>query len=183
MGMGMGMMNVPPEKVAQLNVTTVCLEHGKREPRSTVPYEIEPLDNLTTVPGVRELCQMLGGGQIDQRAAQAAAWHLNNGMSWETLAAKQIVHANGTREPYFTPAQLQAGMQIATTAKNVAESRKQQNAGSSTFDQQPSEPVDFAAALSVIRRRLLQPATEEFPLRGHRRVVARGQFGAQRRNS
>ena len=124
MGGGMGMFNVPPEKVGQFDVTTVCLEHGKRDPRSSIPYEIKPLDSVTTKPGVRELCQMLGTGQVDQRAAQAAAWHLNNGMSWEELAAKQLRFATGTRQPYFSPAEIQAGVQVAAAAVKAAEERQ-----------------------------------------------------------
>jgi hypothetical protein len=127
MGMGMGMMNVPPERVGQLNVTTVCLEHGKHEPRPDIPYEIKPMESFTTKAGVRELCQMLGNGQIDQRAAQAAAWHLNNDMSWQDLAAKRIRHATGTTEPYFSPQEIQAGMQIALGAVRLAEERQRQN--------------------------------------------------------
>ena len=124
MGGGMGMFNVPPEKVGQLKVTTVCLEHGKREPRAAVPYEIKPLESLTAKPGVRELCVLLGSGQIDQRAAQAAAWHLNNGMSWQELAAKQLRFANGTSRPYFSPQEIRTGMNIAMTAVKIANERQ-----------------------------------------------------------
>jgi hypothetical protein len=132
MGMGMGMMNVPPEKVGQVDVPVVCLEHGKHDPRPNMPYEIKPLESFTTTPGVRELCQMLGAGQVEQRVAQAAAWHLNNGMSWEELSAKRLRHANGTSEPYFSPAEIQAGMQIASTAVKTAEERSKQNSGTSS---------------------------------------------------
>ncbi len=132
MGGGMGMFNVPPEKVGQFDVTTVCLEHGKREPRASIPYEIKPIESVTTKPGVRELCQMLSTGQIDQRAAQAAAWHLNNDMSWQELAAKRMKHANGTSEPYFSPIEIQAGMQVAATAVKAAEDRRKQDTDTST---------------------------------------------------
>jgi len=37
MGMGGGMWNIPPEKIAQLKVPVVCLEHGKPDPRPAVP--------------------------------------------------------------------------------------------------------------------------------------------------
>ena len=129
MGGGMGMFNVPPEKVGQLKVATVCLEHGKREPHEQVPYEIKPLESFTDKPGVRELCAMLGSGQINQRAAQAAAWHLNNGMSWQELAAKQLRFANGTRQPYFSPAEIQAGMKIAAAAVKLSEERQKPDSG------------------------------------------------------
>ncbi len=131
-GGGMGMFNVPPEKVAQFKVATVCLDHGKREPRPNVPYQIKPIEQYTDKSAVRELVQLLGTGGVSQRAAQAAAWHLNNDMSWEQLAAKRIRHANGTSEPYFTAEELRTAMQAAGVATNLAEQRK---------STQPSSPV------------------------------------------
>ena len=127
MGGGGGMFNVPPEKVGQLKVTTVCLEHGKDEPRAAIPYEIKPLESVTTKAGVEELCQSLGNGQLNQRAAQVAAWHLNNDMSWQELAAKRFSFANGTSRPYFSSAEIQGGMRIAATAKMMAEQRQKQD--------------------------------------------------------
>ena len=133
MGGGMGFGNIPPEKVAKFKVPTVCLDHGKAEPRAAIPYTIKPIESYSSKPGVRELCVMLGSGQVSQRAAQAAAWHLNNGMSWEELAAKRIRHLNGESRPYFTPAEIQAGMQIATDAiRAVKEKEKDKPAKSST---------------------------------------------------
>ena len=47
-GMGMGgMMNIAPEKVGQLKVPTVCLDHGKGEPRGPSPI---PSSRWTTTP-------------------------------------------------------------------------------------------------------------------------------------
>jgi hypothetical protein len=126
MGMGGGFMNVAPEKVGELKVATVCLEHGKREPRAAIPYEIKPIESFTDKPAVQELCRMLGTGQVNQRAAQAAAWNLSNNMSWQELAAKRLQHANGTSEPYFSPQEIKAGMQVVATAMKLAEQRKQQ---------------------------------------------------------
>ena len=120
MGGGGGMFNVAPEKVGDLTATTVCLEHGKGEPKPKVPYVIQPIESFTKKADVQELCRMLGQGRIDQRAAQVAAWHLSDGMSWEELAAKRLRFANGTSRPYFSPQEIQAGMQIATAAINLA---------------------------------------------------------------
>jgi len=121
---GGGMFSLPPESVGKFKVETVCLDHGKAEPRAAVPYEIKPLESYTAKPGVREVCQMLGDGKLNRRAAQAAAWHLNNDMSWEQLAAKRLRHANGTSEPYFTAQEIQGGIQIATTASAMAKQRE-----------------------------------------------------------
>lgn len=131
MGMGMGGMgggggffNVAPEQVGQFKVQTVCLEHGKPEPRAAIPYEIQPIDSYTSDSSVQELCRMIGSGQLSQRAAQVAAWHLNSKMSFEQLAAKQLRFADGTSRPYFTQEELMAGMQIAKAAIQAGEARQ-----------------------------------------------------------
>jgi hypothetical protein len=127
-GMGGGMFNVPPEKIRQVKLPIVCLEHGKKDPKPTIPYELRPIDSFTKKPGVKELLQMLGSGQISQRAAQAAAWHLQDGLSWEELANKVgIQHINGAREPYFRPQELQAGMKLAAMAQQLAQKNKEKD--------------------------------------------------------
>lgn len=132
MGGGMGMFSVPPEQVGQFKVPTVCLEHGKADPRPAIPYEIQPIESFTTKAGVRELCQMLGSNQVNQRAAQAAAWHLNNDMSWQELAAKTIRHANGMARPYFTREELQAAVQLSAAAERTAKERQSQTPPTTT---------------------------------------------------
>jgi len=136
MGMGGGMMNIAPEKVGQLKaVATVCLDYGKGEPRAAIPYVIKPIDDYTTQPGVREVCEMLGKGQVNQRVAQVCAWHLNNGLSWEKLASKQLRFADGSTRPYFTPQEIQAAMRVSAVAVQAANQRGQQKSAS-TLSQQ-----------------------------------------------
>ncbi|HWB13636.1 MAG TPA: hypothetical protein VG826_30705 [Pirellulales bacterium] len=113
---GGGMFNVPAEKEGNLKVPCVCLEHGKAEPRPQMTYTIKPIQSFTTKPGVAQMLKELGHHRIDQRSAQAAAWHLNNGMTWEQLASETIERADGSSYPYFAPQELQAGMQIAEEA-------------------------------------------------------------------
>jgi hypothetical protein len=137
-GMGMGgmggggMFYIAPEEAKSLKVPMVCLEHGKAEPRPTTPYTIEPIESFTDRPAVKELCRMLGAGQINQRVAQAAAWYLNNDMTWQQLAAKQQRRAGGTTSPYFTPAEIRAAMQVATVAVQSAQARQPAAAPSTT---------------------------------------------------
>ena len=121
---GGGFFNVAPGKVGKVKVPVVCLEHGKADPRPRIPYEIKPLDEVTARSQVVDLCAMLGNREIDQRAAQAAAWHLQNDMSWEELASKEIRHLNGVREPYFTSDEIYRAVQIAQEAERRAEFRQ-----------------------------------------------------------
>jgi hypothetical protein len=110
-GFGGGFMNVAAEKVAKTRVDTVCLEHGKRDPNPRVEYELCPIETLATRPEVVELCAMLGRGEMPQNAAQAAAWHLNNDLSWGELAAKDRVHlSNGYFEKFFNQAELELAL-------------------------------------------------------------------------
>ena len=135
-GMGGGMMNMPAEKMddgisitivagkmASYKIVTVCLEHGKRDPRPAVPYEIRPLETVSTKPGVAELLTLLGYGRIDQRGAQAAAWHLANDMSWEQLSQKRIQTVLGDGGSYFTPDQIAIGVDVAQIATTAAANR------------------------------------------------------------
>jgi len=124
MGGGGGFMNVAPEKVGKIKVTTVCLEHGKPEPRPAMKYKIIPIEQFTDRAEVQEVCRMLGTGGIPQRAAQVAAWHLADDMSWQELAAKQLRFANGTRAPYFTRQEMQGGVQVAAVATKLAQQRR-----------------------------------------------------------
>ena len=125
MGMGMGMggmgmggfFNVGPDRVGKIKVQTVCLEHGKEDPNPRVPYELRPITSFTQKAELIEMCKMLGRGEIDQVSAQAAAWHLSDGLTWDQLAQKvKIRHLNGQTEMYFSPSQLQQAMQAVRTA-------------------------------------------------------------------
>jgi hypothetical protein len=130
---GGGMMNIPPEKVGTLTaVPTVCLDFGKGEPRAAVPYALKPLEDYTTQPGVREVCEELGKGQVKPRVAQACAWHLNDGLSWEKLSAKQLRFADGSARPYFTRQEIQAAMDVSAAAVKTAKQRAETKSGSAS---------------------------------------------------
>ena len=141
-GMGGGMFNIAPEQVGQFKVATVCLEHGKKVPRPQIPYKIAPLDRVTTEPGVKELLVAFGSGRINQRVAQAAAWHLANGLSWEQLAAKRIKHLNGTSERWFSPQEIRAGMQLARAATLKAQETPPKSPGESATLSQSISRID-----------------------------------------
>ncbi len=123
-GGGGGFFNIAPEKVGQLKVATVCLEHGKKEPHAAVPYEIKPLEEVSQKPEVQELCRMLGAGKIPQRVAQVAAWHLNNDMSWDQLANKQLRFANGSTAPYFSRQEIQGAIRVVAVAYALVQEKK-----------------------------------------------------------
>lgn len=137
-GGGGGFFNVMPEKVQRLKVQGVCLDHGLEDPDPQIPYELKPISAYTQKPGVADLCHMLGSGELNQRSAQAAAWHLNNGMSWEELANKRVEHLIGDDTPYFSRQELQV-------AYKAAEAAKERHAAREKANKKPTESLSLSA--------------------------------------
>jgi hypothetical protein len=118
--------NIAPEKVGALKLTAVCLEHGRPEPRARMAYELKPFESVTDKRGVIELCEMLGRGEVSQRAAQAAAWHLNNDMSWDALRAKRLKSVFGPlSKPFFSRQELSEAEQAAQRAVELAREKRE----------------------------------------------------------
>lgn len=127
------LFNIAPENVAQFRLECVCLDHGNPDPRPKIPYQLKPLEAVSEKAEVRELCAMLGRGEVGQRAAQAAAWHLANGMSWEQLKAKEVTLALGRiREPFFSPKQLAAAKKAVEQAAKLVKDRAETPPSDST---------------------------------------------------
>jgi hypothetical protein len=102
-----GFMRIAPEKTRKLTATTVCLEHGKPEPHPRIAYRMIPLSEFSDDPRVAKLCRDLGCGSIDQPAAQAIAWHLENGLTWEKLAGINRIRSRYLGNiKFFRPSQL-----------------------------------------------------------------------------
>jgi hypothetical protein len=131
-GGGGGPFSLPPEKTRTLKVATVCLEHGKRDPGPRVPYRMTALDSCTSDTRLADVMAGLSSGQISQKVAQAAAWHVASGLSWERLAAEAIHMAGGDPDiPFFTPAELVAArrvVEVATQRQGASESATRQSA-------------------------------------------------------
>jgi hypothetical protein len=120
-GGGGGFFSVPPEKTEKLDIAVVCLDHGLRDPSSSAPYKMVPADSVVDKPAVVELLKAFGRGELKHGAAQAAAWHLNNDLTWQQLAAKlQGTKRSFKRPPYFSADEIRAGMAYATEAERLA---------------------------------------------------------------
>ncbi len=134
-GFGNPFMNVPAGKEQKIKFAAVCLEHGKNDPNPVVPYDIKPLESYTTKTEVVELVKMMGRdiNANQQRIVQAAVWHVENGMSWEELAAKVgVVHLDGRKEPYFVISQLEQAAVLVSEAERRAEEQKKNAPETST---------------------------------------------------
>ncbi len=121
-GMGGGFFNVAPDKVVKAKFAAVCLDHGKEDPNPRIEYKLIPIDEYAKNPAVTEVIKLMLAGKLDQHSAQAAAWHLQNGLSWEELAKKiGVKHLDGSVEAYFSPVNLQRALAATRIAKERAE--------------------------------------------------------------
>ena len=122
---GGGAFSIPPERSRTFRVPTVCLEYGKREPSSRMPYKLSRTETFSSDPKLAVVLESLGRGELSQKVAQAAAWHIANGLTWEKLAAEKIDHAGGIPdEPYFSQAELVAAHRVVAVATEQAQRRQ-----------------------------------------------------------
>ncbi len=121
-GGGGGIFNIPPGRVGKVSINTVCLEHGKHDPRPRMEYVVRPIEELTTDPEVHQIIQMMADGEISQNVAQGSAWHKTDNLSWETLLTKnRIERMDGYYERYFSPNELRLAHHVVQVAKERVE--------------------------------------------------------------
>lgn len=119
---GGGAASIPPEQIGLIPFNSVCLQHGKPEPTVKAEYVLVPVERFSEDPVLKELLTSVGTGQVDAQAAQAAAWHLTDKMSWDQLANKAVQHTGGAPStPYFTRAQLLGAQALLAQAQKRAE--------------------------------------------------------------
>ncbi len=133
-----GVLRVRPEKTGKLAVQTVCLEFGKPDPNPRIAYELVPLSEHTDDPRVVELCRELGWGQIQPNVAQAVAWNLSNGVSWEELA-----EANRRESRYFGNTRLFRTSELVAAQAYVAKTAEKLEPQAAPF-RQPTATGEFA---------------------------------------
>ena len=93
---GGGLFRIPAGKTKRLSVKTVCLEFGKPDPNPRMNYRIVPLKRVSTSQSIQTLCEKLGSGELQQKVAQAAAWHWTDNLSWHRLARLNQVESRYT---------------------------------------------------------------------------------------
>jgi hypothetical protein len=120
-GMG-GMFRVEADKTRKVSVATVCLEHGKHDPNPRMKYKIVRLSEVNDSPVVDELCRALANGKVSQNIAQAAAWHVANGLTWQELVQKPRVISQYTGvELYFSRYEVENAIRLVSLANQEAE--------------------------------------------------------------
>ena len=118
MGGGMGgMMRVEPDRPRKFTVPTLCLTHGKADPNPRMKYKVVRLTEVNDSPVIAEFCKALSAGKVGQNTAQAAAWHVANGLTWEELVRKPRVISDYTGvEMFFSRYEVQAAMRFTALA-------------------------------------------------------------------
>lgn len=125
-GGGGGFFSIPPERVAQVPYRSVCLNYGKPDPSPRMTYKPVRLEEYSDDKVLQETLRIFGLGRMDQIAAQAAAWHLTDNLSWEKLASLKEYTLPGvytSQVPTFSTAQLQTAQQLVHVAAQRAEER------------------------------------------------------------
>ena len=66
-GAGGGFFTIPAEKTARVPLVSVCLNHGKPEPRPSMTYRLVPLETYTGDKALRALLVAVGTGTLDAK--------------------------------------------------------------------------------------------------------------------
>jgi len=115
-----GVFTVHPGQTRRFRFATVCLEYGKPEPSPRMTYRMMALETVAGDPRLAVILAALGNGAVSQKVAQAAAWHVANGMTWQRLAAETIRNVGVPPEPFFQPAELNAAVHLVQVAEAAA---------------------------------------------------------------
>ncbi len=127
-GGGQGFFSIPAEKIVQVPYTSVCLAHGKPEPHPRNTYRLVPVDDYTSDPVLQEVVRIVATGKVNKQAAQAAAWHVADKMTWQELAQKSVRRLGGQGSyPYFSRSELFGAQQLVTLAQARAKEKAKDN--------------------------------------------------------
>ena len=88
-------------------------------------YTIKPIESMSKDKKIHEMCRMMANDEITPNIAQAAAWNVANGLSWEFLLTKNRVELmGGYFERYFSRRELEIAQQVVAESAARAKQRK-----------------------------------------------------------
>lgn len=114
--------DVPAGKTVQFPVTSVCLEYGKLTPNAKMAYLIIPVEKYSRNPVLHELLPLFAKVRVNQDVAQAAAWHVSNGMTWREIAG--VMGQGPVPVPMFDARTLQQANLLVNEATAIAIKRR-----------------------------------------------------------
>lgn len=110
--------SIASDQTVQIPLKTVCLSHGKPDPRANMTYRLVPITDVTTDRVLPEVLKSYVKGDVDPQTAQAAAWHLVNDMSWRALKDKKVAQLGGIGpKPYFAERELKSAEVLVSRLK------------------------------------------------------------------
>lgn len=141
-GFGGGQFNIPAGRIGRIKVNTVCLEFGKEDPAPFRTYTVIPIEKFTNNQALIETCKMLARGEIDQHVAQATAWHIANGLTWEQLLVLNKVElSSGYFERYFHPNHVAMAQRVTVEAVERAKNAETSEPSRTFVSPGDAEPV------------------------------------------
>jgi hypothetical protein len=99
-------------------------------------YRLVKIDQFTSDPALKELIEIVGMNRINPQAAQAAAWHIANKMSWQELASKKRIKFGSRPTLYFSDSELFGAQSLVS----VAVARVHEKARQQKDQEEPTEP-------------------------------------------
>ena len=151
-----GAFNIAPEKIGRIDVPLLCLDHGLKDPSSSKPYEIRPIEDVVDSPALIEIVKAYANGELPRGASQAAAWHINSKVSWQDLASKLTgTKRNQVRHPYFSRNELQAALAIVQRAEAMT-------AGQEIYPRNWKSPGDKAREQAAAKKAETEQPAEDW---------------------
>ena len=125
---GAGFFSIPAERTVSVPMTFGL--PGTRQGQPEQPDDVPPraaVRSSPTSPELPELLKLVGQNKIDRGAAQAAAWHIASGMSWEKIAAEKWDHVGRPDSPYFSQQQLMTGRMVVADVQAKAREKAKED--------------------------------------------------------
>jgi len=120
-----GFFSIPAGKTLRLPYTSVCLNHGLKEPTARSTVKLVPVDEYTSDPVLQELIQQVASGKQSQKTMQAAVWHIANGLTWRQLAEKGHGPVRVPGDHYFSPTQMTAARDLVKQIRSTLPAEEQ----------------------------------------------------------
>jgi len=143
-GGGGGRFNIQPEKIRRVDVPLVCLDHGLKDPSSSKPYEIRPIEDVVDSLAVIEVVKAFANGELPRGASQAAVWHMNSDVSWINLANKLTgTKRQFVRDHYFSSVEIRMAIAIVSEANSMVAGKTHQRRNWNPPSQQTTEETVY----------------------------------------
>jgi len=116
---------VPAGKSARADLPSVCLEYGRPDPSKNKRYVLRAVVAFTNPAPIVAFLKAWHAQRFSQNVAQAAAWRLADGLSWEKLASLRSIGVGpfAVGEPMFPQRDLNAAKQVAEDATAEADKK------------------------------------------------------------